>query len=152
MQMRHHMDFRFKIIILLGGISIFLFVGCVSYQMVKSVEGSPVISPGTTLVIGKTTLYDVLFRFGAPNQVIEMEGRNLILYERILYRQNALTIGIPVMGEIGGPNFDFSARGGLTRYDTLALFFTPDHILCDMVCERGSHRPYLKSLFSDKEK
>jgi len=120
--------------------------------MIKSVEGSPVASPGRTLLVGRTTLEDVLSRFGAPDQVMELEGKNLILYERTLYRENALTIGIPVMGKLGGPSADLSARGGLVQYDTLVLFFTPDDILCNVAFEKGSHRPYLKTLLSETEK
>ncbi len=152
MQIRHRTDFHFKIIILSLAVSTLLFFGCVSYQMIKSVEGAPVVLPDSTLLVGKTTLEDVLSRFGAPDKVMELAGKNLIIYERTLYRENTFTIGIPIMGELGGPSADLSARGGLAQHDTLALFFTPDNILCNMVFEKGSHSPYLKTLFTDRKK
>lgn len=152
MQTSHRTDFRFKIILLLVPVTIIFFCGCISYQMIQSVEGTPVASPNGTVLVGKTTLGDALSLFGVPDKVLELKGKNLIIYERILYHENALTIGIPVMGKIGGPSADVSARGGLIRYDTLALFFTPDDILCNIVYEKGSLSPYLKTLLSDTEK
>jgi hypothetical protein len=152
MQTKHRTVFRSKNILLLVPVTILFFCGCISYQMIKSVEGTPVASPNGIVLVGKTTLGDALSLFGVPDQVLELEGKNLIIYERILYRENALTIGIPVMGEIGGPSADLSARGGLARYDTLALFFTPDDILCNIVYDKGSLSPYLKTLLSDTEK
>jgi hypothetical protein len=141
------MAFRFKIIISIAwSLALFLMPGCVSYQMIKSVDGAPVEPATDELVIGTTTLGEVLARFGGPDAVVELKRKNLLLYQRILYRERNITIGIPVMGEMGGPSADLSARGGLARYDTLALFFSPHDILSDVVFERGSHRPFLKTL------
>ena len=40
-----------------------------------------------------------------------------------------------------------SGYGTLVRYDRLWLLFTPDRILRQMMFEKGSSHPYLKTLF-----
>jgi hypothetical protein len=153
MPRKHHMDFRFKIIrilipLLISGIFI---SGCISFEMVKGIEGSPVTPPGDTIHVGKTTLETVLLLLGAPDQLAEMEGKDLLVYEQALYRDNRISVGIP-LGDITGPNIDLSAYGTLVRYDTLALFFSPDGILRDIVFEKGSDRSYMKTLFPEEDK
>jgi hypothetical protein len=149
----HPMDFRFKTIPGLIPIVIAaIFVsGCISFEMIKGIEGSPVTPPGDNLQVGKTTLEMVLLLRGAPDRLAEMEGKDLLIYEQALYRDNRISVGIP-LGDISGPNIDLSAYGTLVRYDTLALFFSPDGILRDIVFEKGSVRPYMKTLFPEEDK
>jgi len=153
MPRKHHMGFRFKSIrilipLLIAGIFI---AGCISFEMVKGIEGSPVKLPGDTLQVGETTLETALELLGAPDQLAEMEGKDLLVYEQALYRDNRISLGIP-LGDITGPNIDLSAYGTLVCFDTLALFFSPDGILRDIVFENGSNRSYMKTLFPEEDK
>ncbi len=122
---------------------------CVSYQIAKYVEGDEVVVPKQELEVGETTLREVLSLLGAPDRIVELEGKNLLVYERALLYRNRLRVGIPLSNLVRG-SFDISAYGTLVRYDSLALFFTPDGILIQKVFEKGSDHPYLKTLFSDK--
>jgi hypothetical protein len=78
-----------------------------------------------------------------------LEGKDLLLYERLVLQENGLSLSISV-ADIWGAGLDFAAYGTLVCYDTLALFFTPDGVLQDMVFEKGSNRPYLRTLFTEK--
>ncbi|UCH00203.1 MAG: hypothetical protein JSU78_07240 [Deltaproteobacteria bacterium] len=131
-------------------ISATVFPGCVSYRILKSEEGLPVSPPGGKIQVEKTTIGEVLFLLGAPDKLAVLEGKDLLIYQRALYRENGLSVGIP-LGEILGPSIDIAAHGGLFRYDTLALFFTPDGILRDIVFEKDSSRPFLKTLWTEQQ-
>jgi hypothetical protein len=111
-------------------------------------EGREIVLPGDTLQVGKTTLHEALSLLGAPDQVVELNGKDLLVYQRAVLRQNRVSLGIPV-ADVWGARADLSAYGNLARYDTLALFFTPDGILRDMAFEKGSVQPYLKTLFKE---
>ncbi len=134
------------IMLLISGALLF---GCVSFQFFRGVEGREVVPPGNEVQVGKTTLCDVLLLLGAPDKVAGLEGKDLLLYERVVLHKNRLSLGVPVV-DIWGAGLDFSAYGTLVCYDTLALFFTPDGVLQDMVFEKGSNRPYLRTLFTEK--
>ena len=123
--------------------------GCISYQIARYVEGDEVAARLEKLEVGKTNLGEVLSLLGAPDKVVEMQGQNLMVYERTLAYRNRLKVGIPVL-QAARSSFDISASGNLVRYDSLALFFTPDGILINKVFEEGSSLPYMKTLFSDK--
>ncbi len=147
----HPMDFRSRIVLILATLflSCALVFGCVSMRFFMGVEGGEVVPPGEQLQAGKTTLEQALLLLGAPDKLTELEGKDLLVYERTVVRQNELSFGIPVLDVLGG-HLDLSARGGLASYDTLVLFFTPDGILNDMVFEQGSSAPYLKTLLQDQ--
>lgn len=130
-------------------ISATVFPGCVSYRIFKSEEGLAVSPPGDKIQVEKTTMGEVLMLLGAPDRLAVLEGKDLLIYERALYRENGLSVGIP-LGEIFGAGIDIGAQGGLFRYDTLALFFTPDGILRDIVFEKDSSRPFLKTLWAEE--
>lgn len=127
-----------------------LLGGCISYQIAKYAEGDEVVAPLEKLEVGETTLGEVLSLLGAPDRVVEMEGQNLLLYQRSLAYRNQLRFGIPVFSATRS-SFDFSTSGNLVRYDSLALFFSPEGILINKVFEEGSNLPYFKTLFSDEE-
>jgi hypothetical protein len=122
-------------------VSSILLLGCVSFRFVRGVEGREVVSPGNELQVGKTTIGEVLLLLGAPDKLAELEGKDLLLYERLVLQENA---------DIWGASIDLSAYGTLIRYDTLAFFFTPEGVLQDMVFEKGSNHPYLRTLFTEK--
>ncbi len=147
----HPMDFRFRTVLVLATLSVSCAVvfGCVSMRFFMGVEGGEVVPPGEQWQAGKTTLEQALLLLGAPDKLTELEGKDLLVYERTLLRENELSFGIPALDILGG-QLDLSARGGLARYDTLVLFFTPDGILDDMVFEQGSSAPYLKTLFQEQ--
>lgn len=123
--------------------------GCMSFRVLRTVEGRDIVCPEGTFQAGKTTMTDVLSLLGAPDKLTELEGKNMLVYEKMVNHQNTLSIGVPIY-DIRGPSLDLSAYGTLVRYDTLALFFTPDGILQDMVFEKGSSRPYLQTLFTEQ--
>lgn len=122
--------------------------GCLSYRVLREVEGSPVAAPSETLRIGSTTLQDVLTLYGAPSRIVPLEGRDLFMYTQSVYVQNSIAFGIPLT-DFAGSSVSFSGYTNLTRYDLLAMVFTPEGILEDMVFEKGSGLPYLETLFKD---
>lgn len=78
--------------------------------------------------------------------LVELEGRDLLIYQRAVFHHNRLALGIPIF-DIWGPSVDFGAYGAQARYNTLALFFTSDRILHQMVFEKEASYPYLKTVF-----
>ena len=126
-----------------------LLGGCISYQMVKGVEGDKFNLSDNALRVDETTLETALQILGAPDQLFYIEGKDVLLYQRVMFRQNRVSLGIPVF-DIWNRGVDLSAFGGLETYDTLALFFTPDKILRQFVVEKSADRPYFKTMFSDK--
>ena len=113
--------------------------------MIREVDGNDVPPLSDQLQVGVTELKQALKIYGAPSRIIELNGKNLLIYEKSVFRQNNISVGIP-LSDFSGKSIDFSAYGNLTRYDILALFFSPDNILSDVVYEIGSDRPYLKTL------
>ncbi len=125
-----------------------LLSGCISYRFLQQIQGVEIKDPGDCFAPGKTILEDVLPVLGAPTHVMLLEGQDLLIYERSVSHENKISVGIPVFDIAVGGSADFSASGALTRYDTLALFFSPDGVLDHMVYEKGSDLPYFKTLFS----
>jgi hypothetical protein len=125
-----------------------LLGGCVTYQVIRSLEGTDVVAPGDELQEGKTTLEDTLALLGAPTTLVELEGQDLLLYQKTVMRQKRLSVGIPLLNA-WGTSINFSASGGRVNYDTLALFFTPDRILRQVVFEEGTSQPYKKPISKD---
>ncbi len=64
-----------------------LLGGCVTYQVVRSLEGTDFVAPGDEFQVGTTTLEDTLALLGAPTTVVELEGQDLLLYQQIVMRQ-----------------------------------------------------------------
>ena len=127
-----------------------LITGCVSYRVIKAVEGRSVSNIFEEFRIGTTTLQEALEELGAPDQVAELEGKDVLIYRRSLLSNSGLSFGIP-LSDIWGPSFDFSAYGELVRYDVVVLSFTPDGILSEIASEKGSHYPYLKTMLSEMQ-
>jgi len=127
-----------------------LITGCVSYRVIKAVEGRSVSNIFEEFRVGATTLKEALETLGAPDQVAELEGKDILIYRRSLLSNSGLSFGIPLT-DIWGPGFDFSAYGELVRYDLVLLSFTPDGILREIVSEKGSRYPYLKTMLSEMQ-
>jgi len=127
-----------------------LITGCVSYRVIKAVEGRSVPNIFVEFRVGRTTLQEALQTLGAPDQVAELEGKDVLIYQQSLLSNSGLSFGIPLT-DIWGPGFDFSAYGELVRYDLVLLSFTPDGILREIVSEKGSRYPYLKTMLSEMQ-
>ncbi len=127
-----------------------LVTGCVSYRFIRATEGRSIPPIPEECQEGKTTLQEALETLGAPDQVAELEGKDVLIYRRSLLTQSGLSFGLPLT-DILISSFDISAHGTLVRYDLLLLFFTPDGILTKIVIEKGSQHPYLKTILSDKK-
>jgi len=127
-----------------------LMTGCVSYRVIKAVEGRSVPNIFEEFRVGTTTLQEALEALGAPDQVAELEGKDVLIYRKSLLANSGLSFGIPLT-DIWGSGFDFSAYGELVRYDLVLLFFTPEGMLSNIASEKGSRYPYLKTIFSDKK-
>ena len=127
-----------------------LVTGCLSYRVIKAVEGRSVPNTYEKFRVGTTTLQEALEALGAPDQVAELEGKDVLIYRKSLLANSGLSFGIPLT-DIWGSGFDFSAYGELVRYDLVLLFFTPEGMLSNIASEKGSRYPYLKTIFSDKK-
>jgi len=145
------MGFRFNVtlVFVMGFMAGVILPGCISYQFVRQIKGSEVMPPGDTLKAGSSTLGEVLSLYGAPDTIKALGAEDLLIYERTLYGNSGLSFGIP-FGDFSFVNPEISARGGLGRYDTLALFFTSDRILRYIVYTKGSSCPYLKAMFEEE--
>ncbi|MEE8299962.1 MAG: hypothetical protein V3R28_01500 [Desulfatiglandales bacterium] len=125
-----------------------LLTGCISYRFIKATKGRSVPSIFEGCRVGKTTLQETLETLGAPDQVVELEGKDVLIYQRSLLAESRLSFGIP-LSDILIKSFDLSGSGSLVRYDLLLLFFTPDGILREIISEKGSQYPYLKTILSE---
>jgi hypothetical protein len=145
------MGFPFKVslVFIMSFMAGIIFTGCISYQFVRQLRGAEVMPPDSRLKAGRTTLSEVLSLYGAPEKIEALGDHDLLIYERTLYSNSGIAIGIP-LGDFSLINPEISARGRLGRYDTLALFFTSDGILREMVYTKGSRYPYLKTLFEEQ--
>jgi hypothetical protein len=123
-------------------------VGCLSYRYTRQINGVEINDPGDAFIAGQTTLGEVLSILGAPDDIVSLERKDLLIYERSLSLENRFSLGIPVFDVIFGGSVDVAASGELTRYDTLAFFFKPDGTLEHVVFDKGSSSPYLKTLLS----
>ncbi len=125
-----------------------LVTGCVSYRFIRATEGRSIPPISEECQEGKTTLQEALETLGAPDQVAELEGKDVLIYRRSLLAQSGLSFGIPLTDILRN---SYRISGTLVRYDLLLLFFTPDGILTKIVIEKGSEHPYLKTILSDKK-
>lgn len=125
-----------------------LVTGCVSYRFIRATEGRPIPPISEECQEGKTTLQEALETLGAPDQVAELKGKDVLIYRRSLLAQSGLSFGIPLTDILRN---SYNISGTLVRYDLLLLFFTPDGILTKIVVEKGSQHPYLKTILSDKK-
>jgi len=113
-----------------------LINGCVSYRVIKAVEGRSAPNISVEFRVGTTTLEVALQTLGAPDQVVELEGKDVLIYQQSILANSGLSFGIPLT-DIWGHSFDFSAYGELVRYDLVLLSFTPDGILREIASEKG---------------
>ncbi|MFH1103279.1 MAG: hypothetical protein V1714_05885 [Pseudomonadota bacterium] len=141
--------FRASLFYILAAFFLSVMTGCFSYRILREADGNEVLPPVNDLRIGETTLKEALRFYGAPDRVVELDGKNLLIYERSLFYQNSIAFGIPI-SDATGSSISFSTYGNLTRYDTLILFFTADDILENIVFEKGTEGPFLETLLDKK--
>jgi len=95
--------------------------------------------PPENFVREKTSLKEVLSRYGAPTDLVDMNGDFALHFRRAFYRGMSLSIGIPLKNTLL-PNPSVEAAGSLLRYDTAVFIFTADGVLKDMKYEKGTDR------------
>lgn len=135
--------------LLLAAACLTVFSSCLSYRFTRRVQGVSVQQPQGLFAVGQTTLADVLTTLGAPDTIVKVDDRDLLVYERSIFHQNRFSLGIPLMDVAVGGSVDVSASGGLTRYDSLAFFFGGDGVLTQVAVQEGSASPYIRTLFQD---
>jgi hypothetical protein len=113
--------------------------GCVSLRIEKKQEGVDVLPPPVEFIQKKTLLEEVLAGYGAPTDLVDMNGDFALLYRRALYRGMRVSMGIPLKSVLL-PNPSMEAKGNLLRYDTAVFIFTADGVLKDMEYEKGTGR------------
>ncbi|MBA4396711.1 MAG: hypothetical protein C0394_04925 [Syntrophus sp. (in: bacteria)] len=140
---------RFNVTALALGLllTILVFSGCVSLRFDRISRGADVPAPAAHLKEGTATLADVLNHYGAPTDVVDMEGKFALLYIKSFYQGGQISIGIPLSDLFLQPNARLEATGNLLRHDLLALFFTPDGILAESMYERGALHPFWGSFW-----
>ena len=140
--------FNHRVRVLLLTICLFFGLsGCLSYEYTRRIDGIEIEDPGDHYSVGTTTIGDVLRNLGAPDDVFSLDNKDLLVYRRSVLQGNRLSIGIPVFDVATGGSIDMSASGALTRYDVLSFFFNPQGLLEDLVFEKGTDRPFFKTLF-----
>jgi hypothetical protein len=121
--------------------------GCVSLRFDRINNGTDVPAPAAHLKEGTATLADALGHYGAPAQIVDMDGRFALIYKKSFYQGGQISIGVPLSDLIVfQTSVKFEATGNLLRHDLLALFFTSDGILVATMYERGASNPFWGSL------
>ena len=113
--------------------------GCISLQIDKIQEGVDVLPPPVEFLQKKTLLEEILSCYGAPTDLVDMNGDFALHYRRALYRGMKVSMGIPLKYALL-PNPSMEATGNLLRYDTVVFIFTADGVLKDMKYEKGTSR------------
>jgi hypothetical protein len=116
-----------------------LLCGCLSLRIEKTQEGVDVLPPPAEFIPQKTSLQEVLSRYGAPADLVDMNGDFALHYRRALYRGMKFSVGIPLKTTFL-PNPSVEADGDLLRYDTAIFIFSNDGVLKDMKYEKGTER------------
>lgn len=118
----------------------FVISGCVSLRIEKINDGTAILPPPEGFMAGKTSLQEVLLYYGAPADIIDMQGYLALHYQRTFYRGGHLSIGIP-LGDVFKASPSMDARGDLALHDAIIFIFTTDGLLKDMRYEKSTSRP-----------
>jgi hypothetical protein len=117
-----------------------ILCGCPSFRIDRINNGSEVKPLPQAFAVGKTTLADVLSFYGAPADIIDMEGHFALHYQRTFYRGGQLSLSLPLKDIIKvSPALDVA--GNLQRYDAAVFIFTPEGILSKMIYDHGTGHP-----------
>lgn len=126
---------------------ILIVSGCVSIRFDRINKGAEVPMPAAELREGKTTLSEALARYGAPTDVVDLDGKFALMYKKSFYQGGQISLGIPLSDLFFQSSIKMEATGNLLRHDLLALFFTPDGILTETMYERGASHPFWGSFW-----
>ena len=90
------MNPRFRPLILVIVVIYFMsgIWGCISFRMIREVDGNDVPPVAKQLKVGVTDLTRALEICGAPSRVVELGGKNLLIYEQAEVNQNNISLGI----------------------------------------------------------
>jgi hypothetical protein len=125
-----------------------IMAGCVTLRVIKVNDGKIMSPAAEEFTSGKATLDAVLAKYGAPADVVDLEGRTALVYHRAYYRANQISFGIP-FSNMSGVSASLSAYGNLLQYDSLIFFVNPDGTVSHTAFEKGTTKPYFSGLFED---
>ena len=80
--------------------------GCVSLRVDMINKGAEVPPPAPELKEGRTTLTEVLAHYGAPTDILDMQGKFALVYKRTFYRGGQISFGIPLSEVIKDLSFE----------------------------------------------
>ena len=131
----------------LGAVVLLLIVlsfwGCMSFRIEKATEGTKIQKPPAAFAAGRTTLAEVLDRYGAPAEIINMKGHFALIYQHAFYRGGHFSFSIPLSDLFVSPAL--GGMGRFQRYDSAVFVFTREGMLFDMAYEEGSASPLWKT-------
>jgi len=67
--------------------------GCISLRIDKIQEGVDVLPPTEEFARGKTSLKEILSCYGAPDDLVDMNGDFALHFRKALYRRINITLG-----------------------------------------------------------
>jgi hypothetical protein len=114
--------------------------GCVSLRVDKINDGADILPPPEGFMAGKTSLQEVLLYYGAPTEILDMQGYLALHYQRTFYRGGHISIGVP-LGDVFRASPNLEAMADLVRHDAIVFIFTTDGLLKDMSYEKSTSRP-----------
>jgi hypothetical protein len=118
--------------------------GCISLRIDKIQEGVEIFPPADEFAKGTTSLEEILSYYGAPDDLVDMDGDFALHFRKALYRSINISLGIPLKN-IALPNPSIATTGNLLRYDTVVFIFTADNVLKDIKFEKNT----IRSLWED---
>jgi hypothetical protein len=133
----HTKSFIWLVIVLLAG---HVILGCVSLRVDKINNGTDILPPPEGFTRGKTSLQEVLLYYGAPTEIVDMQGHLALHYLRTYYQGGHISIGVP-LGDVYRASPKMEAMGDLMRRDALVFIFTTDGLLQDMSYEKSTSKP-----------
>lgn len=130
---------RFEVILRLAAVLLLApaLWGCVSLKIEKSQEGVDVLPPPDEFVRGKTSLKEILSCYGAPDDLVDMNGDFALHFKKALYRGINFSIELPLKN-VAVPNPSVETSGDLLRYDTVVFILTADNVMKDIKYEKGT--------------
>ena len=114
--------------------------GCIALQFEKRQEGVDVLAPQVEFLQKKTLLNEVLSSYGAPTDIVDMNGDFALHYRKTLYKGMDFSMGIPLQNLLLYSNM--GAYGNLLQNDAVVFIFTADGVMKDMKYEKGSSRSF----------
>ena len=91
----------------------FVISGCISLRIEKFNDGADILPPPEGFTAGKTFFQEVLQYYGAPTEIIDMQGHLALHYLRSFYRGGHLSIRYSP-GDAYNVSPKFDARGDLS--------------------------------------